>query len=58
VAFAEGGWSAEAIAEQWHTGVGAEPETFGIPTPVGPGFSALAEGPAAGSGTANPVPGA
>ena len=58
VAFAEGGWSAEAIAEQWHTGVGAEPETYGIPTPEGPGFSALAEGPAAGSGTANPVPGA
>ncbi|MEU6040758.1 SDR family NAD(P)-dependent oxidoreductase [Actinomadura sp. NPDC047616] len=33
VAFADGGWSAEAIAEQWHTGVGAEPETYGIPAP-------------------------
>ncbi|MFB4316005.1 SDR family oxidoreductase [Actinomadura sp. 21ATH] len=33
VAFAEGGWSADAIAEQWATGVGAEPETYGIPAP-------------------------
>jgi 3-oxoacyl-[acyl-carrier protein] reductase len=36
VAFADGGWSAEAIAEQWHTGVGAEPETYGIPAPKAP----------------------
>ncbi|MFI9340873.1 SDR family oxidoreductase [Streptomyces sp. NPDC052773] len=33
VAFADGGWSADAIAEQWHGGVGAEPETYGIPAP-------------------------
>ncbi|NUT53550.1 MAG: SDR family oxidoreductase [Saccharothrix sp.] len=32
VAFAEGGWTAEAIAETWATGVGAEPETYGITT--------------------------
>ncbi|MEV6041001.1 SDR family NAD(P)-dependent oxidoreductase [Nonomuraea sp. NPDC052116] len=37
VAYADGGWSAEAIAEQWHTGVGAEPETYGIPAPKGAG---------------------
>ncbi|MEU9024736.1 SDR family NAD(P)-dependent oxidoreductase [Actinomadura sp. NPDC048394] len=36
VAFADGGWSAEAIAEQWSTGVGAEPETYGIPAPKAP----------------------
>ncbi|HEX2313242.1 MAG TPA: SDR family NAD(P)-dependent oxidoreductase [Thermomonospora sp.] len=36
VAFADGGWSAEAIAGQWHTGVGAEPETYGIPAPKAP----------------------
>ncbi|MCK2220375.1 SDR family oxidoreductase [Actinomadura sp. ATCC 31491] len=35
VAFMDGGWSAEAIAEQWSTGVGAEPETYGIPAPKG-----------------------
>ncbi|MEW1841677.1 SDR family oxidoreductase, partial [Nonomuraea angiospora] len=35
VAYADGGWSAEAIAGQWHTGVGAEPETYGIPAPKG-----------------------
>jgi 3-oxoacyl-[acyl-carrier protein] reductase len=35
-AFADGGWSAEAIAAQWKTGVGAEPETFGIPAPTPP----------------------
>ncbi|MFI0349240.1 SDR family NAD(P)-dependent oxidoreductase [Actinomadura sp. 9N407] len=33
VVFAEGGWSADAIAEQWHAVVGAEPETYGIPAP-------------------------
>jgi 3-oxoacyl-[acyl-carrier protein] reductase len=37
VAFADGGWSADAIAEQWSTGVGAEPETYGIPAPKAPG---------------------
>ncbi|MFD0904433.1 SDR family oxidoreductase [Actinomadura sediminis] len=37
VAFADGGWSADAIAEQWHTGVGAEPETYGVPAPKAPG---------------------
>jgi 3-oxoacyl-[acyl-carrier protein] reductase len=37
VAFADGGWTARAIAEQWATGVGAEPETSGIPAPQPPG---------------------
>ncbi|MEV5826996.1 SDR family NAD(P)-dependent oxidoreductase [Spirillospora sp. NPDC052242] len=37
VAFADGGWSADAIAEQWHTGVGAAPETYGVPAPKAPG---------------------
>src|SRR5437763_2128624 len=36
VAFADGGWSADAIAAPWHTGVGAAPESFGIPAPQGP----------------------
>ncbi|MEV5759528.1 SDR family NAD(P)-dependent oxidoreductase [Streptomyces tendae] len=36
VAFADGGWSADTIAEQWHEGVGAEPETYGIPAPKAP----------------------
>jgi len=36
VAFADGGWSAEAIAEQWHSGLGADPETYGIPAPNPP----------------------
>ncbi|MFI6938719.1 SDR family NAD(P)-dependent oxidoreductase [Streptomyces sp. NPDC050418] len=36
VAFSDGGWSADAIAGQWHTGVGAEPETYGIPAPKSP----------------------
>ncbi|QHA08675.1 SDR family oxidoreductase [Streptomyces broussonetiae] len=36
VAFAAGGWSADAIAEHWHGGVGAEPETYGIPAPQAP----------------------
>jgi len=35
-AYADGGWSADAIAEAWATGVGAEPETFGIPMPAAP----------------------
>jgi NAD(P)-dependent dehydrogenase (short-subunit alcohol dehydrogenase family) len=36
VAYADGGWSAEAIADQWSAGVGAEPETYGIPAPNPP----------------------
>ncbi|TMR97166.1 SDR family oxidoreductase [Nonomuraea basaltis] len=35
VAYADGGWSADAIAASWHEGVGAEPETYGIPAPKG-----------------------
>jgi NAD(P)-dependent dehydrogenase (short-subunit alcohol dehydrogenase family) len=35
-AYADGGWSADAIAEAWATCVGAEPETFGIPMPAAP----------------------
>ena len=35
-AYADGGWSADDIAESWATGVGAEPETFGIPMPSAP----------------------
>ncbi len=37
VALADGGWSADAIREQWYDGVGAEPETCGIPAPKAPG---------------------
>lgn len=36
VAFADGGWSAAAIADSWATGVGATPETYGIPAPKAP----------------------
>jgi NAD(P)-dependent dehydrogenase (short-subunit alcohol dehydrogenase family) len=36
VALHDGGWTARAIAESWDTGVGAEPETFGIPAPNPP----------------------
>ncbi|MEU7501800.1 SDR family oxidoreductase [Streptomyces griseofuscus] len=36
VAFADGGWSADTIAERWYDGVGAEPETYGIPAPKAP----------------------
>ncbi|SFY43324.1 SDR family oxidoreductase [Streptomyces atratus] len=36
VAFADGGWSAHAIAAEWPNGVGAEPETYGIPAPQAP----------------------
>ncbi|MET9992820.1 SDR family NAD(P)-dependent oxidoreductase [Streptomyces mutabilis] len=35
-AFRDGGWSADAIAAAWAEGVGAEPETFGIPAPKPP----------------------
>jgi hypothetical protein len=30
VAFRDGGWTADAIAEVWSTSVGAEPESYGI----------------------------
>jgi NAD(P)-dependent dehydrogenase (short-subunit alcohol dehydrogenase family) len=33
VVYADGGWSADAIAGSWDTGVGAHPETYGIPAP-------------------------
>jgi len=33
VAFADGGWSADAIAAAWPGTVGARPETYGIPAP-------------------------
>ncbi|WP_188195223.1 SDR family oxidoreductase [Nonomuraea sp. SYSU D8015] len=36
VAYADGGWSADAIAASWTATVGAEPETYGIPAPKGP----------------------
>ncbi|MGA4991544.1 SDR family NAD(P)-dependent oxidoreductase [Nonomuraea bangladeshensis] len=36
LAYAGGGWSADAIAASWDTGVGAEPETYGIPAPKAP----------------------
>ncbi|MFC7528288.1 SDR family oxidoreductase [Actinoplanes sp. GCM10030250] len=37
VAFADGGWTAGAIAAEWASGVGASPETYGIPAPRVPG---------------------
>ncbi|MET8140527.1 SDR family NAD(P)-dependent oxidoreductase [Sphaerisporangium sp. NPDC005288] len=40
VAFADGGWTAEAIAASWRSGVGAEPETYGIPAPAVPAAEA------------------
>ncbi|MFF8916237.1 SDR family oxidoreductase [Streptomyces sp. NPDC015032] len=36
VAFADGGWSADVIAAEWLDGVGADPETYGIPAPQAP----------------------
>ncbi|AZS69908.1 3-oxoacyl-ACP reductase [Streptomyces lydicus] len=36
VAFTDGGWSADAIAARWPAGVGADPETYGIPAPKAP----------------------
>lgn len=33
-AHADGGWTADAIAASWATGVGREPETYGIPAPT------------------------
>jgi 3-oxoacyl-[acyl-carrier protein] reductase len=35
-AYADGGWTAESIAASWHSGVGAEPETYGVPAPKVP----------------------
>lgn len=32
-AYAEGGWSPEAIAAAWHTSVGSAPQSVGIPAP-------------------------
>ncbi|MFH8570951.1 SDR family NAD(P)-dependent oxidoreductase [Streptomyces sp. NPDC017993] len=32
-AYADGGWSPQAIADAWHTSVGARPESVGIPAP-------------------------
>jgi len=34
--FHDGGWSADDIAASWSTGIGADPETFGIPVPKVP----------------------
>ncbi|WP_433555866.1 SDR family oxidoreductase [Pseudonocardia xinjiangensis] len=33
-AYAEGGWSADAIAAAWPGGLGSTPETYGIPMPA------------------------
>jgi 3-oxoacyl-[acyl-carrier protein] reductase len=35
-AFHDGGWGADDIAASWSAGVGADPETFGIPAPKVP----------------------
>ncbi|MFE7712654.1 SDR family NAD(P)-dependent oxidoreductase [Streptomyces sp. NPDC057486] len=40
VAYADGGWSPEAIAASWATSVGREPQTVGIPAPAVPEGSA------------------
>lgn len=37
VAYADGGWTPEAIAAVWHTSVGSAPETVGVPAPKSPG---------------------
>ncbi|WP_084965199.1 SDR family oxidoreductase [Thermoactinospora rubra] len=36
VAYREGGWDAGAIAATWATGVGREPQTYGVPAPEVP----------------------
>ena len=36
VAYAEGGWTADAIAAAWPAGFGSTPETYGIPMPAVP----------------------
>ncbi|MGH6656811.1 MAG: SDR family NAD(P)-dependent oxidoreductase [Actinocrinis sp.] len=33
VAYADGGWSADAIADAWPVSVGRDPQTYGIPAP-------------------------
>ncbi|MFP3986093.1 SDR family oxidoreductase [Streptomyces sp. E11-3] len=33
VAYADGGWTPETIAAAWHTSVGSEPQSVGIPAP-------------------------
>ncbi|MEU8351891.1 MULTISPECIES: SDR family NAD(P)-dependent oxidoreductase [Streptomyces] len=38
--YADGGWTADAIARSWKTGPGAEPETYGIPAPRAAGEQA------------------
>ncbi|MEV5973372.1 SDR family oxidoreductase [Streptomyces sp. NPDC051921] len=35
-AYADGGWTPDAIAAAWHTSVGREPQTVGIPAPQVP----------------------
>ncbi|MFB6781533.1 SDR family NAD(P)-dependent oxidoreductase [Streptomyces sp. NPDC056352] len=40
VAYADGGWSPEAIAASWATSLGREPHTVGIPAPAVPERSA------------------
>ncbi|MGP4115044.1 SDR family NAD(P)-dependent oxidoreductase [Streptomyces sp. 4N509B] len=35
-AYAGGGWTPEALATSWHTSVGAEPQSVGIPAPKTP----------------------
>ncbi len=35
-AYADGGWTPEALAGVWHTSVGAEPQSVGIPAPKTP----------------------
>ncbi|MEU1283173.1 SDR family oxidoreductase [Kitasatospora sp. NPDC005856] len=39
VAYADGGWTPEAIAATWATSVGREPQTVGIPAPAVPAGS-------------------
>src|SRR3954453_9181806 len=44
--YTDGGWSADAIARSWTTGVGAEPESYGIPMPAIPAMPAAPAVPA------------
>ncbi|WP_419992640.1 SDR family NAD(P)-dependent oxidoreductase [Streptomyces boninensis] len=37
VAYAEDGWTPQSIADAWHTSVGREPQSVGIPAPKVPG---------------------
>lgn len=36
VAYRDGGWDADALAAAWPTGLGREPQTYGIPAPTPP----------------------